>query len=213
MGFQRLGNVDRQRAAALAAGFIIGIVWLVGLRFVLFKTPHVHHHANFAVFVDGQQQQLKGPTFYQEVAACGEDNPDDPQARVHLHDNVAGVVHVHDRAATWGHLFANLRWSLGERNLALDDRILVDGADGKSLSFWLNGRPAATVANRSISSQDVLLISYGATEVGELQRQYAAVPRDAEQYNLKGDPGACGGGAKPGAGQRLRRAVQINSGD
>ncbi len=196
---------------AVLAGFIIGLIWTVALRAVLIKNTAPHYHANFGVFVDGQRLKFEGPTFYEEVAACSTDGVD-PKHRAHMHEQVNSVVHVHDDVVTWADFFANLRYSLGDRVLQLDDVVLVDGVDGKSLSFILNGQPVEKIANRVIGNEDILLVSYGIEDAQATQAQYSQIPKTADEYNHGTDPSSCQGSEEFSLLERLKRAVQVNPG-
>lgn len=197
-------------AVAVLIGFALAIIWLVAVRMALVKNNSEHYHANFAVFVNGEQLKFEGPTFYEEVAACGDDGPDNPRTRVHMHDNINYVVHVHDNAATWGHFFANLRYALSDKSLTLDDQILIDGADNNQLTFILNGEVVSSIANRTIASEDVLLISYGQSSQSELDAQYQFIKKDVAEYNKRADPSACTGAKPLNFSERFRRAIEVN---
>lgn len=196
---------------ALGAGFFLGLIWFSAIRMVLVKNTSLHYHANFAIFVDGQQLKLEGPSFYEEVATCGVDGENDPKRRVHLHNNEAEVVHVHDEAATWGQLLANLRYGLSDSSITLDDIVLVDNTDGKQLTFWLNGKLVDRISNQVISSKDVLLISYGSEDEAALAQQFASIPNTAAHVNEVADPGTCSGNQPLTFTERLRRALSVNN--
>jgi hypothetical protein len=85
----------------------------------------VHYHANFAVYINGQQEQFKGMKYYEETAAqtCTLEKIDDPAERAHMHDNVNNVVHVEDHLVTWGNFFQNLGWGLGDDYLKTADNV------------------------------------------------------------------------------------------
>lgn len=190
-------------------GFIAGIIWIVGLR-VLMYSPHItHYHANFAVYVNGAQLELKDPTFYEEVASCTTTNTMEPKSRVHLHDQKAHLVHVHDDASTWGHLFANIGMTLGNTVLKTRSETLVDGTDGKKLTFYLNGEQVPTIANRVIESEDALLISYGTASTDQIKQWYEAIPRDAAESNTKPDPSSCSGPSNYSFIDRAKKALDI----
>lgn len=202
-----LSRISPRVLAALVAGFLMGLIWFVAIRMALMKDTSVHYHANFAVFIEGQRLPLEGPTFYEEVTACGLEGPDDPKRRVHLHGNVPHIVHVHDEAVTWSHLFSNLRFGLSDASLSLDDRVLVAGAEGKDLSFWLNGEKVERVANQLIKNEDTLLVTYGGADEAAQRQQYDQIPKEASQYNSTADPAACSGAPPLNFVERLKRAL------
>ena len=59
------------RWAFLVVGLILGVLSLGMARFAFVAPPPaVHHHANFAVFVDGQRLDLSGDRYMEDVTAC-----------------------------------------------------------------------------------------------------------------------------------------------
>lgn len=59
--------INRSIAIALAAGFLLGAIWLVALRYVTYKNDAVHYHANFALYINGQREEFKSFTYYEEI--------------------------------------------------------------------------------------------------------------------------------------------------
>lgn len=196
----------RRLIIALLAGFLIGTLWLVAVRFVSFKDDRIHYHANFALYVNGQRDEFKSSTFYEETQACSADEVG-PRARVHLHDQKPSLVHVHDAGATWGHLFANIGYGLTNKALQTDEAVFVDGQDDKRLRFMLNGQRVDSLANEVIQSEDVVLVSYGEDDDDTLQRRYEQITKDAAEYNSKNDPSACSGSKPLTFADRLKKAI------
>lgn len=178
---------------SLLAGFVIGALWLVAVRFVLIKDDTVHYHANFALYINGEREEFESPLYFEEVQSCTEDSQQDPKGRAHLHNQENSIVHIHDHAATWGHFMANLGYGLSNNSLNSDKGVVhVDGQHG-NLRFVLNGEVVDTVANRVIGDSDVLLISFGTEEDQKLMEYFDAIPTDAHQYNDELDPAGCSG--------------------
>lgn len=195
---------------AVILGFVLGAVWLVALRFATYTNPNVHYHANFALYVNGQRDMFDNFTFYEEVQSCGSDEVNNPRTRVHLHDRINHVTHVHDPAATWGHLFANLGYTLGDDVLKTDDGVFINGQDDQKLTFILNGKEVDGVANRTIRSEDALLISFGSEDEAILQERFDAITRDAAEYNTRNDPSACTGTKPVSFMERLKISVGLD---
>lgn len=194
---------------ALAAGFVLGVFWLAVIRFVTYKPEAVHYHANFALYIDGVREDFDSFTFYEEVASCDADELNNPKARVHMHDNVNYVAHIHDNGATWGHFFANLGYTLGNDLIKTDAGVFVDGQDDKNLRFVLNGNDVQSLANQTIGNEDVLLINYGDADAQELKTRYDAIIKDAAEYNERDDPSSCKGNKPLTFGERLKKAIGI----
>lgn len=187
--------------------FILGAVWLVALRFVTYKDTNVHYHANFAVFVNGERLLFDNFTFYEEVQSCGGDNVNNPKIRVHMHDQINHIVHVHDEASTWGHFFANLGMTAGDTVFKTADDVYIDGQNNTEIKYVLNGENVQTVANRTIQSEDTLLISIGDLDETALNDQYSNIEKDAGEYNDKADPSACTGSKDISFTERLKIAI------
>lgn len=199
------------RWGAVGLGMVLGVLLLAGARFVAVDPPAaVHHHANWAVFIDGERLDLSGDRYMEDIASCAQD-PDAvrPRDRVHMHENDMDVVHVHHAGATWGHLMTNLGFGLGEDYLITDDgRRLFAGEDGRSFTFIINGFQVPSVHNRTIASEDRLVIAIGPESPDEVEERYfPRVADNAAEYNETSDPAGCAGAHGPlSLGERLALA-------
>lgn len=190
--------------------FLFGAFAAFWARFALVKKADTHYHANFAVYINGQREEFESFAFYEEVSSCTGDMLNDPHTRTHMHDRINHVVHVHDKAATWGHFFANLGFVLGNKVLATSTTAYVDGQDGKDLNFYLNGKAVSSVANEVINSEDVLLIEYGVADDAILAEHYNEITKDAAEYNKRQDPSSCQGGKPESFTERVKRTLGID---
>lgn len=200
--------MNKRILISVVTGFLIGALWLTTARFVLFKNDAVHYHANFALYVNGKRDMFNNFTFYEEVQSCGSDEVNNPRIRVHLHDNNPSVVHVHDAGVTWGHLFANLGYTLGNDVLKTDSGTYFSGSGG-NLRFILNGKLVDGVANSTIRSEDALLIDYGTDSQNVLQSRFDQIPKDADEFNKRNDPSSCSGTKPATFTERLKHAVGL----
>lgn len=162
------------------------------VRYFMVKDDSVHYHANFALYVNGQQEKFESPLFYEEIAACSAYGHADPKHRVHMHDKNSGLVHVHADGVTWGHFFANLGFVLSKNLIETDNGIFVDD-ESRELTFYLNGKEVDSVANTAIQSEDVLLIDYGNSSDDAIKSEYSNISRDAPEANTAKDPASCSG--------------------
>lgn len=199
----------RKLALALAVGFVVGVLWFVGLRFVTYEDKRVHYHANFALYVDGVRDEFKSATFYEETQSCSADEIG-PKQRVHLHDNNPGLVHVHDSGATWGHLFANLGYGLTNKSVTDDKATYLDGQNDTQVRFILNGKEVGSIANEIIQNEDKLLIDVETAKGAVASRLMPELPSDAAEYNQKSDPSTCSGSKPLTFTERLKKAVGIS---
>lgn len=172
--------------------------------FTTYKSENIHYHANFAVYINGERAALAEPTYYEELAGCDLHEFESPLARVHMHNGISELVHIHASAVTWGNFFENLGWSLGPDFLRTREQLLV--ADQKHpLIYLLNGQPITNPANMIIGDEDGLLISYGTADETVLQTQLASILTSAREQNLSPDPSSCGGASTDEWFERLRR--------
>lgn len=196
-------HISKQTIIVGIAGLLVGAAAILGARYVTYTPDTVHYHANFAVYVNGKQEQFKGMQYYEETAAkaCTIEKIDDPAERAHMHDNVNSVVHVEDHLVTWGNFFQNLSWGIGDDYLKTADGVLTS-SDQSKLTFILNGRKVESIANVIIGDQDKLLVSYGATD--DTQKQYDNIQNNAQKYDTEQDPAGCSGSHGVDASERLK---------
>ncbi len=114
-GDRRRSTAGRSRwfwlTVGALCGLLAGAVLILAIRYVSYHPQTVHYHANFAVYIGGQREQFKDSQYYEEVKLCALHGTT-PQARVHLHDQQSGVIHVHDDAVTWGNSMCCIAASL-----------------------------------------------------------------------------------------------------
>lgn len=175
---------------------LLGAAVVLGIRFFTYKPETVHYHANFAVYLNGQQELFKDARYYTEVETCDASNTMTPTGRVHMHDKVNNVIHVEDHAVTWGQFFQNLGWSLGPNYIVTRDGVMYEENGANKLNLILNGQNYTDfggLQNTVINDQDKLLISFGNEDQATLQKQYAAIPSTAKKYDVTPDPASCSG--------------------
>jgi len=198
------------RMGMLMTGVVLGFVATGLIRYAtLPPLSEVHYHANWALFVDGERVDLSEDRFMEDVGACLASAADmRPQDRVHMHEGVQDVVHVHAGGATWGHLLANLGYAVGPEFLIEPDGRSHIESDAVKIHYIKNGQLLHDIANEPISSGDRLLISVGPQTVDEAREDLLPqVASNAEEYNSMADPATCRGGHEPeGTMDRLRRA-------
>lgn len=193
-----------------AAGFfILGIVSFVIVRFLTITDNHIHYHANFALFINGERDEFESFTYYEEIQACSSENENNVKAKVHMHDKNAGLIHVHGAGATWGQFFANLGYGLSNKSIATDEGVFADGA-GDELTFILNGKLTKNLANEVIGNEDKLLINFGKDDSVTLDSRYNSIQGDAHEANTKNDPSTCSGGNSQSFADKLNSAIGIN---
>lgn len=192
------------------AGFLLGILLILAIRFADYKPPaRIHYHANFSIYINGQREALKGPIYYEETAACSAEEKMTPAERVHMHNNENDITHVHDRAVTWGDFFTNLGWFVGPNYIETLDNLYVNN-DTSKLSIILNGQDLTGItgiANKVIGDRDRLLVSYGSENAAQVQSEFKSVATSAKQEDQSKDPASCGGQSQPSFKTRFKHLL------
>lgn len=68
--------------------FLLVIALTSLITYLLVPRPYVvHYHANFAMYIDGKQEDFSSDAYMEEVSRCGVTDDVHPQDRIHLHDN------------------------------------------------------------------------------------------------------------------------------
>lgn len=195
-------KMSRSLTLVVSSAFL-GALLILGIRFFTYHPEHVHYHANFAVYINGQREQFADPLLYEESgASCSEETQMTPLERAHMHDNVNDVVHVEDQAVTWGQFFTNLGWVIDAKVIGTPSQTLLPDFSHK-ISLILNGQAMDNVSNRVIGDQDKLLVDYGGNEQA-LKEQYAGISNKAQKYDTSPDPKSCGGQAPPTSRERIK---------
>jgi hypothetical protein len=200
---------NKKLFTAVLVAFLLGILWVVAIRFVTLDKKEVHYHANFAVFINGDRVPFDNFTFYEEIAACGGNGIDSPKIRAHMHDQINHVVHIHDNGVTWGNFFENIGFANGDNVFKTREEVFVEDKD-TGITFILNNQEVDTTANRTIGDEDVLLVSIGDNSEEELKQQYDQIEQDADVYNQNDDPSACSGGKPLTLVERLKVSIGIS---
>lgn len=197
----------RRPAFFLLSGIAIGILGWAALRFLFAPCPHPpHYHANWLVMVNGEKVDLSAERYMEEIGSCTATDAGAPQ-RVHMHEGIDHVVHVHAAGVTWGHLLDNLGLDAAPDRFVLDDGRRYVGGQGGTLTYIVNGHVVDRIRERPIRSGDRLLISYGpAGAEAALREEFPQVPADAEEYNQRDDPATCSGAVHDTFGDRLAGA-------
>ncbi|GAC1391787.1 MAG: hypothetical protein NVSMB46_05560 [Candidatus Saccharimonadales bacterium] len=189
---------------------VLSIGGLLTVRFSILKNPGVHYHANFAVYIKGQKVAFDGPGYYQEVQVCSARNAEDnPQARVHMHDQNNHLIHIHSHGVTWSQFFTNLGYGMSDTLLSNDKDVYIDGTDGNKLTFMLNGKLLNSIADKVIGDKDVLLVNYGNEDIAVLKDRTKAIPNDAAHADVTHDPSSCSGSADFHFKTRLLRTLDL----
>jgi hypothetical protein len=145
-----------------------------------------HEHADFALFIRGEQFDFNKPEFVSK--AEGETQ----SGNVHIHEPRFTVVHVHTSLTTWDEFFTSLGFTLTDPSFPGIDsaRTCLTLPDGTKLcntetetetwKFIANGVPVDGMANVNISELSRVLFSYGPESEDEvLAEQWTQVTDQA----------------------------------
>jgi hypothetical protein len=115
---------------------------------------HVHYHAGFQVYINGQLQDYSS-FMYMNIKPCSGPTeharmtPEEEQLeKAHLHDGIGDVVHVHLSNATWQDLFTNIK-------VAFPKNVPVEG--------YRNGERVENLLNQTIQSYESVIFFVGDT--------------------------------------------------
>lgn len=143
---------------------------------------NIHEHADFALFIRGQQFDFGKPEF---VSVEGKEKSEN----VHIHDPRHTVVHVHREQTTWDEFLRSLGFELTDPTLGTHpaktclklpagERLCTTPAE--SFKFVMNGVRIDGIADLDIAGLSRLLISYGSeTESDVFQNQWPRVSDEA----------------------------------
>lgn len=142
----------------------------------------VHWHADFALFIRGQQLDFNKPEFFSTSDKLKSPN-------VHIHENPkinrSTVVHVHREQTTWDEFFASLGFQLtdstftdkvdGSTCLKLPSGEKLCNTDKESFKFFVNGVQVDGIALSDITDIARVLVSYGPETAEQARAQYGTV--------------------------------------
>ena len=132
----------------------------------------IHVHADFALFIRGQQFD-----FGQKQFISTADHELSPN--VHLHDPRNTVVHVHRSGTTWDEFFRSLGFDLSNTCLTVPSGEKYCNNDRETLKFVVNGVRVDTIMFEDIAELSRVLISYGSETDDQLMQQYGQVTDQA----------------------------------
>ena len=120
-----------------------------------------------------------------------------------MHDNVNDVVHVEDHLVTWANFFSVLKWGIGPNYLSTRDAVYTSN-DSAQLTFILNGKKVADIANTVVEDQDKLLVNFGNQSNEDIQNEFNSIQNKAKEADNSKDPVGCGGSVMPKTTMRDR---------
>ncbi len=123
------------------------------------SSQEVHYHVGFVIYENNKLLDFRAPEFM-HLDPCGNEEQvenDLSSERVHLHNNIGDIAHVHNNRATWGDLLDSLNYRPPSR-----------------LTFYLNGKLVVNSTALTIAPNDRMLILVG--DFDNQQEKFATVP-------------------------------------
>ncbi len=134
--------------------------------------PAVHEHADFALFINGQQFDFGQPQFVSHEGA-------ELSSDAHIHDPRHTVIHIHRAGTSWGVFLGELGFKLQDKTLigTTDDKVCLTMPDGKNhcndgtntWKFFMNGVLVDGLMLQYMHDLDRALFSYGPETVEQVR--------------------------------------------
>ncbi len=141
---------------------VIALIAVIGYRVQLaVETANqrydteVHVHADFAVYMNGNQLDFS-QTEYQSSVSHEKDED------VHLHDGDGKVVHRHAEGVTFAQLLKSIGYELGSDCFTTDAKEQYCTNASNTLAFYVNDTPADKTTYIP-QEEDQILLTYGPT--------------------------------------------------
>lgn len=170
--------------------WVVYIAWFVD-AWIKFAKPH--YHANFMMYIDWKRVDFSLNKYSEDIWKCKTESQISPKDRVHLHENNQDTIHVHHEWVAWWHFFSNNNYLFSDSYLITDSWLIYKNDNNHKLSFILNWKNIKNPFNKTIQSEDRLLINYWNETEDELIKRFSEVSHNAWDYNKKYDPGTCSG--------------------
>lgn len=156
--------------------FVI-LILAVFMGYWLFFVRDTHHdeyhvHAGFKVFVDDKLIDFSDIK-YMYYLPCGLDAADQKtlQDRVHLHDGIGDVVHVHAQGIRWKDLFESIKYEL---------------PISEDIEYFIGGEKVENLLEREImNDESVLIVVNGTKPETEYLNEQVRIEKIREVASLK----------------------------
>lgn len=156
--------------------------------------PAYHAHADFTLFLNGEQFDFSKDKYMSNVPCkltkstwidAAYAHGTDLEEGLHLHDNVGGVVHLHQEALTWHDFFESLKMKFEDNEFMDDEGNSWKNDEENSFRFFINGQEVETIVDTIINDLDRVLITYGPRdrEMSEINAELGQISNDACYYS------------------------------
>ncbi len=152
---------------------VIVLIAIIGFRVQLalegaderFNTE-VHVHADFAVYMNGNQLDFSQTEYQSSVSHEKDEN-------VHLHDGDGKVVHRHAEGVTFAQFLKSIGYELGSDCFTTDIKEQYCTNASSTLAFYVNGNPADKTTYIP-QEEDRILLTYGPAD-SDIKSQLASI--------------------------------------
>lgn len=153
----------------------------------------VHWHADFALYINGEQFDFNTPDF-----VSTED--EELNENVHIHEPRYTVVHAHREQSTWNEFFTSLGMKVTDTCVTLKDGTEYCEDGQNHLDFLVNDVPVDGIRDLDISDLQRVLIWYGPETADQMVGRFndlvsneACIPseRCAERVPENPEPEPC----------------------
>src|SRR3989344_6988751 len=124
------------------------------------KSTHIH--ADVKVYINGQSIDFSQKKY--QLAT----------SYIHFEDGLGDVAHIHATGLNIGHFFKSLNGDFNNNCLTLESQTNCNDGN-KKLKFYVNGKQNNEFSSYIIQDLDKLLVSYGAENDLEIQKQLKSV--------------------------------------
>lgn len=151
-----------------------------------------HTHADFAVFVNGEQMNFSGDEFMSGTSDAKDPNHTKHDPYLHLHDGNGNVIHRHKPGLTLEDFFATLQLGIEEK-CYVSFEPMADGQICGETPFrlFVNGKEIPFDMNYVFEDTDRILITNAATDT-DIAAQTSQLSDEACKYSKtcpwKGEP-------------------------
>lgn len=143
----------------------ITILIIVLIIYSIINSPKIgsvgsaHEHANFMVFIDGEEINFALLQYMVKVR------------EVHIENMNGVVIHTHATGVTIGYFLNTLGFKFDDKCFVTDKKEKFCNEEGKTLKFYVNGVKNYEYGDYEIRNNDKYLISYGNELEEEIQKQ------------------------------------------
>lgn len=200
----------QQKIIPALAGIIIGIllsIVVVRATVASIPEPAFHEHANFAMFINGNQfdfskgeymsiepcvtstdnniwQWLTGPTTYAHGEETGTSESIAPAAikdLVHLHGNIGSTIHAHQEEISYHDFFDSLNMNISATSFKDDQGFAYENDSENSWRFFLNNTEVEDITTMEVRDNDRALFTYGPVNrnADSINSELVQVPNDS----------------------------------